>query len=137
MPLYDWKCGTCKAVYETFSSMADFAAPYHCGRPSARHFNARNIPQFTEDRLRFWRGHEGSRYSFALGQEMPQTRKEMNRIAEAKGIEFISSTRELDAESQEAIEYRRHVDEGGKPDPWQPNNYDDMWSNTPPPGVEL
>lgn len=56
-----------------------------CGRTSERIFT---VPHFTEDRSRFWRGKDGTRYSSALGCELPDSRREIERLARAKHVEL-------------------------------------------------
>ena len=68
---------------------------------------------FQEDRLRFWKGPLGNGYSTALGGPMPETRKELNRVAQERGVEFVSP-KSMPSEWVDAVEYKKHVDSGGK-----------------------
>lgn len=116
MPLYEYKCPH-GHTFEIFSGMSSVRSEEPCPDHVAvarRHFSPRSIANFSEDRLRLWRNtQQGGRYSNALGCEMPETRKELERLAQEKGIEFVSPA-SMPSEWQEAVDYRKHVDEGGE-----------------------
>ena len=83
----------------------------HAGK---RVYSPATIANFTEDRLRLWRNtQQGGRFSNALGCDMPETRKELERLAAEKGIEFVSPSSMPD-QWREAVEYKAHVDSGGE-----------------------
>lgn len=126
MPLYDYQCERCGKDWTEYRQMkdaSDFSVspgvcapagskelPSHTGK---RVYNSRNIYRFTEDRLRNWRNpQQGGRFSNALGQDMPETRAERDRLCEEKGIEFVSP-RDMPEQWKEAIAYKEHVDSGG------------------------
>lgn len=128
MPLYEYKCVNCGVVWDEFHSMKDvpeavvryekcepatghgsMTAP-HVGK---RHYSPRSIPNFTEDRLRFWKGPLGNGYSTALGAPMPDNRADLARMEREKGIEFLSPS-SIPREWEDAVAYRKHVDEGGE-----------------------
>lgn len=124
MPLYDYRCIHCGERWTEFRQMKDAGdrsdGPTICfGRDLANHdgkrvYSAATIPNFTEDRLRLWRNTaQGGRFSNALGCDMPETRKELERLAQEKGIEFVSPSAMPD-EWKEAVEYKAHVDSGGE-----------------------
>ena len=84
-----------------------------------------SLPNFQEDRVRFFKGALGNGYSTALGEQMPDSRQARDRRAREKGIEFISLAEHLseNKEAAEAVEYRKHVNEGGARDePVQPTS---------------
>lgn len=49
-----------------------------------------SVPNFQEDRTRFWRNGNGGRFSSALGQELPDSRAGVDAVCKAKGIEMTS-----------------------------------------------
>ena len=67
-------------------------------------------PYFQEDRLRFFKGRDGSKYSYALGQQMPDSRQERDRIAKEKGVEFFSGP--ANKTEQAIVEYNQHIKAG-------------------------
>lgn len=123
MPVYPLACENCGEV-ETFATMSvarksDLLECPVCERPRPRRIV---LFQHTEDRTHMWKGPLGNGYSTALGEMMPQSRSERDRLAAKKGVEFVG-TREFlasNAEAKEAVEYARHVQKGGAREPWQP-----------------
>lgn len=122
MPLYEYRCSECGQTWEEFRSMSSASdtseAPLCYYTDNNRHAGKRvyspvTIPNFTEDRLRLWKGPLGNGYSTALGQRMPETRKELERIAAEKGVEFVSPSA-MPKEWQEAVDYSKHVNSGGE-----------------------
>lgn len=117
---YDVMCITCgKQEAIAPMSVSDYAECPVCERPRPK---AISLFQFTEDRLRLWSGPMGNGYSTALGEQMPATRSERDRLAKKKGVEFVSKA-ELLADSHEArdaVQYTEHVRSGGRPDAWSP-----------------
>lgn len=127
MPLYDYRCINCGAEWTEFRKMSDacdhstsgrrgegcpqvaFGQP-HVGK---RVYSPRNVFRFTEDRLRMWKGPMGNGFSTALGCQMPDNRADLARLEKEKGVEFVSPG-SMPGEWQEAVEYRKHVDEGGE-----------------------
>lgn len=108
------------------SQGAEFMPCPVCTRLRPQVFHA---PNFTEDRTRLWKGPMGNGYSTALGEYMPQSRRERDALAKKKGIEFCNLA-ELQADNKEAadaIAYKTYVDAGGARDerpepvaaPWQ------------------
>ncbi len=119
MPIYALKCPVCgpQEVVARMSEGAAFMDCPVCQRPRPQVFHP---PQFTEDRVRFFKGALGNGYSFALGAQMPESRTERDRLAKEKGVEFTTKA-ELVADSREAADalaYRDHVSTGGKPEQW-------------------
>ncbi len=118
MPLYDLACANC-GKQETFARMNDASRENNllpcpvCDRPRPKLIS---MPQFQEDRTRFFRGALGNGYSHALGQQMPDSRSERDRVAKQKGVEFIGLSEHLaeNKEAAEAVAYRKHVDAGGE-----------------------
>lgn len=56
-----------------------------CGRTAERIFT---VPHFQEDRSRMWRGKDGTRYSSALGCELPESRRDIEALAKSRGVEL-------------------------------------------------
>lgn len=116
MPFYDVQCESC-GVQEAYARMSssDYADCPVCGRPRVKRIS---LPNFTEDRLRFWKGPLGNGYSHALGAQMPETRTERDRLARAKGVEFVGRSEFLaeNKEAAEAVAYKNHVASGGARD---------------------
>jgi putative FmdB family regulatory protein len=114
VPRYDVQCESC-GVQESYARMsADaYAECPVCGRPRVKMIS---LPNFTEDRLRFWKGPMGNGYSTALGAPMPESRAERDRMARAKGVEFVGRTEFLaeNKEAAEAVAYAQHVKTGGE-----------------------
>ncbi len=57
-----------------------------------------DVPHFVEDRLRFYQAGANApsgRWSYALGQEMPETRAERDRLCREKGIEMVTKAEML------------------------------------------
>ncbi len=112
MPTYVIHCQNC-GKQETVEriSLSKYASCPVCQRPRAK---VPQVFQFTEDRLRMWSGPLGNGYSTALGERMPDTRAERDRLARKKGVEFITKS-ELVAtnkEAAEALAYKAEVDSG-------------------------
>lgn len=83
--------------------------------PCDVHLNgqAYNVYVPRHDRYRLFRNpHTGTRYSYALGQDMPETAGEYHRICEQKGIEPVSPST-MPEQWKAAAEYARHVKQGG------------------------
>lgn len=113
MPLYAFDCTNCGRDFDYFAKMSEISAaapgcPY-CHAPGRRVFT---VPQYSEDRTRFFRGPSGSRYSYMLGQNMPESRAEFHKICEQKGIEPVSRST-MPEGWKAAAQYARHVREGG------------------------
>jgi len=112
MPTYVVRCQVCgeRETIEriSFSPYADCPV---CQRPRPK---VPQVPQFQEDRLRLWRGPLGNGYSTALGEQMPATRAERDRLAAKKGVEFVTKSELLatNKEAAEAIAYKAEVDSG-------------------------
>lgn len=112
MPFYDVACpehGVLEVYCRASAAASEMPCPV-CNAPSPQVFHAF---AFQEDRTRFWRGPSGSRYSYALGENMPETRGERDRLCREKGIEFVGK-REMPDTWKRAVEYRQHVDTGGE-----------------------
>lgn len=121
MPVYVVACANCgpqEMVARMSEAAAEMACPV-CNRPRPQVFFP---PNFTEDRLRMWKGPLGNRWSHALGDYMPDSRGDRDKMAKAKGVEFCSVTdlRRDSKEADEALSYRAHVDSGGKRDDPKP-----------------
>jgi putative FmdB family regulatory protein len=86
MPVYEFECRR-HGRYEEHRQMGDFR-PLVCDTCGRYAFKIFSVPNFQEDRSRFWRGRDGSRYSSALGCELPDSRGDIAALARAKGIEF-------------------------------------------------
>jgi hypothetical protein len=81
-----------------------------CLNESPRIFTA---PLFQEDRVRFYRRNDGTRYSSALGEDMPDSRRDAERLAKSKGIEFMTRD-EVPSYLKFAKEYGAHLKRGGE-----------------------
>jgi hypothetical protein len=132
VPTYALKCPTC-GDQEIVARMKD-AAQYMpcplCDRPRPQVFFPPNVQ---EDRLRMWKGPLGNGYSHALGERMPDSRAERDRLARKKGVEFVGKAEFLaeNKEAAQAVEYRRHVTEGGKRDEPAGPAPADVWQDKP------
>lgn len=89
--------------------------PAH-GGACARIFTA---PHFQEDRVRFHRAGPNApseRWSYALGQEMPDSRAERRRLEKERGVEFVTKADVLaDPDMRKSMDYVKHLREGGAP----------------------
>ena len=122
MALYDIQCPMCgtREVYASIHTVGQYIECPVCCRPRPRLLNFHF--HHTEDRTRLWRGPNGDRYSYALGEDMPESRAERDRLAKKKNIEFCSLA-ELRADNKEAaaaLDYKAHVDSGGLRDDSRP-----------------
>lgn len=123
MPLYPVQCPNC-GPQEVFARMsvarnADMFDCPVCERPRPRGLV---LFQFTEDKLRLWKGPMGNGWSTALGAPMPGSIAERDRMAAAKGVEFCGEREFLasNPEAAEAVSYSRHVASGGYHEPVLP-----------------
>ncbi|MDE2102032.1 MAG: zinc ribbon domain-containing protein [Patescibacteria group bacterium] len=110
MPLYEYQCD--EGVFDVRRPMGEAAAQEpcpSCGKLARRVFTA---PHFTEDRTRFWRNSRGTRFCGSLGEDLPDSRKDAEALARAKGVEFMTSD-EVPANLRFAQEYGRHLKHGG------------------------
>jgi len=91
-----------------------------CQRPRRKVLGAF---QHTEDRTHMWKGPLGNGYSHALGERMPDSRQERDRLAKKKGVEFIGLAEHLaeNKEAAEAVAYHREVQAGGPRELPRPN----------------
>lgn len=131
MPEYTVRCANCgdQALVVPMSVAAEYMPCPVCQRARPQVFN---VPQFTEDRTRLWKGPLGTGYSFALGRNMPDSRKERDRVARERGVEFCSLA-ELRADNKEAaqaLDYKAHVDAGGARDE-RPIDPAPVWQDRP------
>jgi hypothetical protein len=81
-----------------------------------------DVPQFTEDRIRFFRRRDSNapsdRWSWAIGQDMPDSRQERRRIEKERGIEFVSQAEARKSpDVEKSLSYVNHLRSGGKPIP--------------------
>lgn len=83
-----------------------------CCTVAERYFSSESVFNFQEDRIRFARPHQGTRFSAALGQDIPDSRSELNRLCKEKGIEFVGS--DLPPNWKAAREYGQHLKAGGE-----------------------
>lgn len=114
MPRYDVSCANC-GPQETVARISEAATFMPCPVCGGMRPQIIGVPQFQEDRVRFFRGLDGSKHSFALGTDMPDSRQARDRMAKERGVEFISRSEHLaeNKEAAEAVAYRAHVDSGG------------------------
>lgn len=114
MPVYVVNCEVC-GEQELFARMSDAGTFMPCSVCSGMRPQTVRAPNFTEDRVRFFRGVNGSKHSFALGTDMPDSRQARDRMARERGIEFMSLKEHLaeNKEASEAWDYKKHVDSGG------------------------
>lgn len=92
--------------------------PLRCDLDGLEGLQVFHPPHFSEDRCRLWRGPTGSRFSYALGAEMPESRQARDKLAKEKGVEFVGKQEFLasNKEAAEAVEYTAHVNSGGRRD---------------------
>ena len=118
MPRYDVACPNC-GVNETFARMSTdllVECPVcHSLRPKAV-----TDFQHVEDRTHMFQGPLGTGYSFALGEQMPDSRKKRDALAAKKGVEFVGKREFLasNKEAAEAVEYTDYVKAGGEREPF-------------------
>lgn len=118
MPLYEYRCPNCDCIDDLRheANAAIFVSCLICQGRCERHFGPDSVPHFQEDRLRFFRlSHAGpsDRHSYALGQDMPDSRSELKRLEKAKGIEFVSR-RDMPEQWKALAAHTKHVREGGE-----------------------
>jgi hypothetical protein len=101
-------CGDIEITRSIHEGVAEIEPCPHDGYVAKRIWEA---PYAQEDRLRMWRNQYGTRHSFALGEEMPESRRDLRRIERQRGIEFTS---ELTPQERTIMDYRKHVDTGGE-----------------------
>ena len=118
MPIYGFACPAGHEVEGVFG-MEEVPTTVPCpehGGECARVFYA---PHFQEDRVRFHRAGPGApteRWSYALGQDMPDSRAERRRIEKEKGIEFVSKADVMaDPDMRKSLDYVQHLRAGGAP----------------------
>jgi hypothetical protein len=108
---YNFECPNCYVV-EVDASIHVGVRRYEpcpgCGYLSERLYTA---PQTQEDRLRFYRNQYGTRWSYAIGAEMPESRSERRRIERERGIMFDD---QLTPKERTMVEYAEHVRTGGE-----------------------
>jgi hypothetical protein len=132
MPLYEITCPNC-GPRDIVASIKEAKATMPCDVCEATSPQVFHPPRFVEDRLRFWKGPMGTRYSTALGCEMPNSRGERDRVAKERGVEFITLKEHLaeNKEAAEAVAYKKHVDEGGDRCLDKPTLPADVWKPAP------
>lgn len=115
MALYSFRCDW----HGSFDANGSMDAPpkwQHC--PECNRWSQRviTVPQFNEDRTRFFRnGVDGTKHSHALGHEMPDSRRDYYRELESKGCEPCSPQTMPQAWKDNAA-YKKHVESGGERD---------------------
>lgn len=85
--------------------------PVKCSDCGGGCYRPECLPEFSEDRLRFWRNHKGTRYSYTLGHDMPESRAQ-RRLIEKSGVVFCSPGDNTSPEHSAAMEYHRAVEQG-------------------------
>src|SRR5580698_222662 len=108
--IYRVRCDTC-GIQEFEESIETVSFPRPCPACGALSPKLFESPKFVEDRLRFFKGHDGTGYSFALGERMPDSRAARDRLAKQKGIYFDS---QLTKDEQRYRDYGKHVASGGE-----------------------
>lgn len=115
MPKYLYSCPIDGEV-ELLHGMAEVASHKpcpKCGQNSARIFT---VPQYNPDNQRFFRNPvNGSRYSFHLGREMPESRREYVKLCDSMGIEPVTAKSMPEPWKQDQ-EYLQSVRSGGARD---------------------
>ena len=130
MPTYVVRCPNC-GDGEIVARMSE-AAPKMpcpgCQRPRPQVYHA---PQFQQDNLRLWRGPQGNGWSNALGAQMPDNRRDRDRLARSKGVEFCSveDLRRDNPEAAGAIDYHKHVTQGGERNDPKPQETSHVWKD--------
>lgn len=113
MAFFEYRC-KCGKLFEQSHAVGEApsaAISPCCGEYSARHFTPF---QFSEDRTRFYRNpKDGSKHSNALGEDMPDSKKERDRILRQKGIELMTRF-DTPAHVQRAADYGAHIRTGGE-----------------------
>lgn len=110
---YDVHCANCgtQEAWAPMSTSGEAPCPV-CQRDRPKTIT---LPYYQEDRVRFFKGANGDGFSHALGEYMPDSRSERDRLAKKKGVEFVTLNEHLseNKEAKEAYDYRKHVDQGG------------------------
>lgn len=121
MPTYAIRCQNC-GPQEIVAPMSEGAALMPCPVCQRARPQVFSPPMFVEDRLRFWKGPMGNGFSTALGERMPDSKTERDRIAKVKGIEFCSRDELLadNREAADAVAYHADVQSGGSRVDWTP-----------------
>lgn len=84
-----------------------------CGRVACRVYGF----HFQEDRTRLFKNPvDGSRFSYALGELMPDNRRDYQRLLDEKGCEPVTPAT-MPEPWKENQQYREHVMNGGDRDP--------------------
>ena len=101
-----------------------------CNHHQAYAHRTYEAPQFTEDRRRMQKcsnpAAPSDRWSWSLGQDMPETRSEQRRLEREKGIEMLTRD-EARREANEAKGYLEAVRSGSPPAPEQPKPLPKGW----------
>ena len=111
MAVYQFFCQNCHDYFEAEYNMNSTKQPVHCYSVGLRVFTA---PPFTEDRQRFFRNPvTGTKFSFTLGHEMPDSRRQYEKQLAAMGAEPVSRAT-MPTVWKENLEYAAYVKSGGE-----------------------
>lgn len=115
MPLYTILCPT-HGTEVVGASMSEAGWSMLCPKCSTMCPRMVESFQFAQDNLRLYEDGAGGKFSHALGTDMPESRKQRDRMAKAKGVEFTTKAEFLadNPQAAEAVAYREHVDAGGE-----------------------
>jgi putative FmdB family regulatory protein len=111
MPQYVYACEA-HGEFDEFHRIGRQPDATRCKACAAEAKRVYTVPYFLEDRTRFYRGPDGSRYCANLGTDMPDSRREAEVLAKSKGIEFMTRD-EVPAHIRNAQAYGAHLKSGG------------------------
>ena len=114
MATYEFRCskhGSMEA-FGVMSSPPKGIPCKTCGKFSPRRFTP---PQFTEDKTRFYRAPDGSKFNPVTGTAMPDSGKEYYKQLESIGAEPVSP-KTMPEPWKDNVAYQQHVSHGGERD---------------------
>lgn len=115
MPLYLYACPEHGAV-QVRHSMDEVGSAKPCPDCGAQSTRIFTVPQYNPDNTRFFRNPvNGTRFSYHLGREMPETRSEYKSLCDKMGIEPVTS-KTMPEQWKQDQEYLQHVRNGGERD---------------------
>lgn len=113
MAVYEYRCEVCHVTFQANYAMGSAPSnPKHppCGYAALRIYDV----NFSPDRYRFFRNPiDGSKFSYALGIEHPDNRKDYYQALEERGCEPVTAGT-MPTRWKEDQAYLAHVTSGGE-----------------------